>query len=270
VSINEDPERLNLKLHGGGWLIEVLPQMEQQSLYQRFKPGLEGSWQIIKTGMNLDNVEFRQALAVQPEVLACPSDEVRGPREDQFPFSVSTQVNGAPIAVATTSYKGNSGDGSFEFPPPQPLPGFWTYDPLVNCYRGTDCMGIFWRYSYYRGGVKIKEITDGTSNTILVGEASPEDGNSPAWSSDGDWATAGVQLNWDWRTAGECLDGSGNPNPGLATCWPRTRGFRSKHPGGVNFAMADGSVTFIGDSVDHLTFRALATRASDDLPGAYR
>jgi len=263
--VRSDPIRNSLKLSGAGWIVEALPQLEQQVLYARFKPFLDGNWYSKHTGLNANNADLRQAIQVQPEVLLCASNELRGPRSDQYPFSASGQIQGGPVAVAVTHYKGNAGDGAFEPSPPETPLGFWTYNPLANCYNRTDCYGIFWRTTYYRGGVKLKEITDGTSSTLLIGEASPEDGNSPAWSSDGDWAIAGVQLNWDWRSKGACLDGSGATNTGLRSCWPLMRGFRGKHPGGVQFAFVDGNVRFISDSIEHLTYRALSTRSGSEV-----
>ena len=266
-----DPERAGRKLSGAGWIVEVLPQLEEQALYDRFKPHLDLPWQILKQGMNANTPELRAAIQVQPEVLKCPSNEFGGPRDDQFPYQ-GDNVNGETVLVATTCYKGNAGDGPFEHvvAPHNTPPGFWTHDPIMRCYlSGDDCYGIFWRYTYRRNGVKIREITDGTSKTFLVGEASPEDGNSPAWSSDGDWAVTAVQINWDWRTSGNCLDGSGNLSFGQPQCWSQMRGFRSYHPGGVNFALADGSVTFISDDINHLTYRALSTKGWDEVIGDY-
>jgi prepilin-type N-terminal cleavage/methylation domain-containing protein/prepilin-type processing-associated H-X9-DG protein len=271
----DDPIRTARKLSGAGWIVEVLPQMEQQALFNRFKPFLDRPWMRLKQGMNANDVDLRLALQVQPEILLCPSNELRGPRDDQYPYSSSMEVTGGPIPVAVTHYKGNSGDGSFE-PNPAESPlgtrpyGFWTYNPPLNCYNRTDCFGIFWRATYHRDGVKMKEIVDGTTNTLLLGEASPEDGNSPAWSSDGDWAIAGVQLNWDWQSKGFCLDSGGSPNPGTRSCWPLMRGFRGKHPGGVNFAFADGNVRFISESIEHLTYRALSTRAGEEVVSDYQ
>jgi prepilin-type processing-associated H-X9-DG protein len=97
-----------------------------------------------------------------------------------------------------------------------------------------------WRFTYWRGGVKLREVTDGTSKTFLIGEASPVDGNSPAWSSEGDWAVTGVGINFDWESYAACLP--------AGACWWNMRGFRSYHAGGVQFAMVDGSVHFISDS----------------------
>jgi prepilin-type N-terminal cleavage/methylation domain-containing protein len=255
-----------LRLHGGGWIVEILPQLEQQSLYNQFKPGLTptASWQA-KTGMNLNEANFRVALATQPSVLSCPANEFGGARDDQYPYGAASQIVGAPVRVATTCYKGNAGDGQFEFVQPDAPAGFWTYSPAVNCYNGTDCLGIFWRRSYYRKGMKLREITDGLSNTLFIGESSPEDLNSPAWSSDGDWAVTGVQLNWDWKSKGQCVSNAGVVTMGQQSCWSNIRGFRSLHPTGVNFSLVDGSVRFLSDSIEHATYRALSTRSADDV-----
>ncbi len=45
-------------------------------------------------------------------------------------------------------------------------------------------------------------------------------------------------------------------------------GFRSLHPGGGNFAMADGSVRFIKDSINVPIYRALGTRATGEVVSA--
>jgi prepilin-type N-terminal cleavage/methylation domain-containing protein/prepilin-type processing-associated H-X9-DG protein len=266
TGMTTDPLRKDKKLSGAGWIVEVLPQLEQQALYSQFKPFLDKPWLALKQGMNANDPGLRKAIQSQPEVLLCPSNELRGPRDDQYPYSDGRFVVGAPVPVAVTHYKGNAGDGAFEFASQRQPAGFWTYNPLINCYiSGVDCFGIFWRYTYYRGGVKLKEITDGTSNTLFVGETSPEDGNSPAWSSDGDWAITGVEINWDWKSSADCMDSSGNPNPGAANCWSQMRGFRGYHPGGNSFAFVDGSVKFLSNNISHQTFRALSTKASGDL-----
>jgi prepilin-type processing-associated H-X9-DG protein len=45
-------------------------------------------------------------------------------------------------------------------------------------------------------------------------------------------------------------------------------GFRSRHPGGANFLFADGSVKFIKNSIDYLTYRSLGTRANSEVVSA--
>jgi prepilin-type N-terminal cleavage/methylation domain-containing protein/prepilin-type processing-associated H-X9-DG protein len=257
-------------LDGGGWIVRVLPFLEEQSIYDQFditNGGVNGDWNDRnRLGMNHRDPAFRQALASQPTVLVCPSDDAGGPRDNQFPYTDGTRVprnaDGSLPTVATTCYKGNAGDGHFEFDAsfaPQP-PGLYTYNPLFQCYTGDDCVGLFWRTTYLRGGVKTQQVIDGTSKTFMIGEASPEDTNSAAWSSDGDWAIAAIELNWDARTAG-CFSG----NSGARECWTRTRGFRSKHPGGANFAYVDGSVAFINQDINPLLYRARSTRRGGEV-----
>jgi len=276
ISQPPDPTRAARKLSGAGWIVEVLPQMEEQALYDRFKPYLDKQWPLLRQGMNANVPELRTALAQQPQILLCPSDEYAVPRENQYPYSNTTEVPGAPVLVAVTCYKGNAADTAFERSDDQPPfndpPGYWSGGPTfpsqkMDCHFAIDCFGIFWRFTYHRGGVKLREITDGTSNTFLIGEASPVDENSAAWSSEGDWAVTGVQINFDWMNSGACRTAAGEPSAGA--CWWNMRGFRSYHPGGVNFAMADGSVQFISDSIDHRTYRAISSRAGDEVVSEY-
>jgi prepilin-type N-terminal cleavage/methylation domain-containing protein/prepilin-type processing-associated H-X9-DG protein len=272
--INEppDPLRTARKLDGSGWIVQTLPYFEEQALFDRFKPFLDKQWPFLMQGMNANNPDLRTALAVQPAVLLCPSDQFPGPRSDQYPYSDSMQVTGAPVTVAVTCYKGNAGDTAYtnsdDVPPFNTPVGYWSGGPeytatgqKMDCHYAVDCFGIFWRFTYHKGGVKIKEITDGTTHTFLIGEASPVDGNSPAWSCEGDWATTGIGINFNWEAYAACVP--------AGTCWWDMRGFRSSHPGGVHFAFADGSVRLIPDNIDHPIYRALSTRKKGDSTGEY-
>ena len=137
--------------------------------------------------------------------------------------------------------------------------------------------GIFYRNSHTR----MAEVTDGSSKTIMVGEH--------AWANaQGIWAGA--------ISGGICLRGQLNPCPGSgAASYPASTlvqshshlnntttdtdggldDFSSMHPGGSNFAFADGSVRFLlsvpSDNADgsyapeSLIFQAMGTRANSEI-----
>jgi prepilin-type processing-associated H-X9-DG protein len=77
--------------------------------------------------------------------------------------------------------------------------------------------------------------------------------HSAALFADGDWATCGNPLNYLIVPEQESLI---KPPP----FWMAARGFKSMHPGGAHFVMADGSVHFITDGIDHNLYRGLSTR----------
>ena len=63
---------------------------------------------------------------------------------------------------------------------------------------------------------------------------------------------------------GSCLcNAQTNPSGDLARCimnWHVTWGFKSNHPGGVSFALTDGSVRFVSETIDHRTYQYLGCR----------
>jgi prepilin-type processing-associated H-X9-DG protein/prepilin-type N-terminal cleavage/methylation domain-containing protein len=143
--------------------------------------------------------------------------------------------------------------------------------------------GAFYRNSLTR----LTDITDGTSNTILVGEK--------AWSTaNGTWCGAvsgGVIVRGQYNPCQPVVPGASFPAATLVLSHAHLNNalndpdgsagmddFGSKHPGGSNFLFADGSVHFLrsipADNPDGsytpegLIFQALGTRADDDVvPG---
>jgi len=127
---------------------------------------------------------------------------------------------------------------------------------------------------------KISNITDGTSNTFLMGERTGGDkiyaGTRQitvpavlAATNGGGWGDPLLGENW---LAGAVRGAIGHPIPegGCAiNCTNfRGQGFHGFHTGGAQFVMADGSVQFNSESVDAFTFAARITREKGEVASA--
>ena len=102
-----------------------------------------------------------------------------------------------------------------------------------------DSLGVF----FYRSKVKIAQIVDGTSNTLLLGE---RDGlcEAAAW--------AGVRNANGWGGSG-IYTLFGNSSGEINSAGSCVTLFSSQHPGGAVFAFADASVHFLADGIDSST-----------------
>ena len=96
------------------------------------------------------------------------------------------------------------------------------------------------------------DITDSTSNTFMVGEDIPE---TNRWSG---WAFVNHPNNTCAIPPNTLVSPATNM-PYSEWDWQNVWSFKSRHPGGLNFAYADGHVQFIRNSIPLLTYRALAT-----------
>ena len=122
------------------------------------------------------------------------------------------------------------------------------------------------------GRTAMRDIADGTSNTLLAGES--------AWNFEDYLFTStpcSGQVRWGfsyWSSpyplaTAFSTRGVFNPKK-MAGDSTRLAAFRSEHAGGqVNFVFCDGSVKFLSDSMDHAVLDALATRAGGEVVGAY-
>ncbi len=162
-----------------------------------------------------------------------------------------------------------------------------------------------------QNGVRITDITDGTSNTAAMSESilgaggenvpggSPPPGDERtvykylgfSGTLPGDTTCGGTPLSWNGANHRQFMWASGEPRcvsynhyyPPNAKAFdcvanhPGLPGFmavgykaaRSRHTGGVNLLLGDGSVRFVRDSVDPIAWRAASTRAGGEVPGDF-
>jgi hypothetical protein len=99
------------------------------------------------------------------------------------------------------------------------------------------------------------KITDGTSNTFMIGEVVSEMDIHTSWPYNNNaCGTCGIGPNS--KTTAGAFYGNGD--------WPNVYSFRSKHTGGLHFALADGTVRWISDSIPIAMYRALASIAGNE------
>ncbi len=114
--------------------------------------------------------------------------------------------------------------------------------------------GVMWR-SDYLNPIRYQNITDGLSNTFLVGEDLPALNLWCSWPyANNAYGTCAIPPNYTYQDP---------------SWWPNTHSFRSAHPAGLNFALCDGSTHFINAGIDLATYRALATRAGGEPPSDF-
>jgi prepilin-type N-terminal cleavage/methylation domain-containing protein len=237
------------------WMARLLPYVEQDNLFKQAyawatqPPGYPNTpytwWPWGDFWANYATAKPNPALSVVVPFYKCPSD--------WRPLTAVDGNGGSPVMiVAFTSYEGVSGSPSGDYQHPAPNAG---------------SNGIF----YHSSTTKIADITDGTSNTLMVGERPPS-----------------VDLYYGWWFAGAGWDGSGTGDVVLGAqetsyaaalgCPAKYVGYQygtvgdncdqvhnwSLHTGGANWLLADASVHWL-PYADASIIPALSTKNGNEV-----
>jgi prepilin-type N-terminal cleavage/methylation domain-containing protein/prepilin-type processing-associated H-X9-DG protein len=123
-----------------------------------------------------------------------------------------------------------------------------------------------------KGPVLMKDITDGTSTTLMVSEVAGRPQRWELGSADPDQQILGGPWSAPANLVelGGNLMGVGEDSPGIINRSNNQQPY-SFHPGGVNGLFADGSVRFLGSNLDVRTLAGLVSRAGGEVikPGDY-
>jgi type II secretory pathway pseudopilin PulG len=261
AEINRGPGR-----NGKGWMVDILPSMEEQAAHDliiaQYLGDFAPSPAMPNAGGGMGNLKIRDIMLTQFSWLSCPSDPSAVPSAGQYYWGARPDIApGQVIRKSTNSYKAVIGDSILcnhdsHIRDCSSTP-FVDFASRPDHHDKLSANGLFYRNTYARP-VSLKKATDGTSKTLMVGECVVEqDRHSAAFFADGDWGTCGIPLNYFVIGASEAE---------MRLRWNEMRGFKSLHPGGAQFVVADGSVHFVTESISTDAYRALATRAGGDTP----
>ncbi len=223
-----------------GWIL-ILPYLEQDVVAKKWNPKLTRASTDDSDGDGYTNASLQK---MQIPTFTCPSMAPPGGGSDNGSIYPATE-NRAP-----SSYMFSAGTPS-------------CYAVAYGTYQTQACDGVIipirnkkysddpsQRDQWGNSQTTLTTISDGTSNTFLAGE--------------GDFKPAGVPSNygpvWAYGYLYNWTGTMGGLNKREATTQANYGTFRSEHGGGAHFVMADGSVQFIRDSIDPITFAALGTR----------
>jgi len=238
----------------GGWIFNILPFIDQQNVYA-LQMGLTGSAKataastMLSTPLAVLNCPSRRQLALYP------TWETSSSLSSDSAFGAGAM----PTTVAKTDYACNGGDAFIDpsvFGGPQ---GPATYAAGTSTAAqtnwqtiGNTATGVMYAGSQISMGL----ITDGASNTYLLGEKSLNVDAYLAGTDQGDNENAYMGDNGDICRWGGPNNSLAQDAPGVAT-W---QSYGSAHPSGFGVALCDGSVRVISFFIDMTTHGRLANR----------
>jgi prepilin-type N-terminal cleavage/methylation domain-containing protein/prepilin-type processing-associated H-X9-DG protein len=217
--------------NGFSWIAKTLPFFEQQNLHNQLNFNLP-----LHTGDPLDPTTNWGVIQTVIPSLLCPSDPTRAVRNDLArwwawpaePVPTQPVSQGGPTAV--TTYMGNQGDWFDTVPPDAPFE------------RSPD------------QSVGFRDVLDGTANVLLLMERSPSWSPWCSWAAgNGVWALTRYPINSPRRVW---------PMPNSVEQGGVKYASISLHPGGIQVAMVDGSVQFLSENMDFITYQNLGHMAN--------
>ena len=229
--------------------VSILPHIEQQGIYDSFD-----------FGQPINHANNQTAVATPVATYICPSD----PQGSSPILDNRTQTDKNPAQSHGLWYAPSMGPLHDRYPGGA---------GCVYCDAGHDsycCQGQDFAsgngdfsamFRRWPGGVPFAAVHDGLSSTIMLGETLPAHSVfNGAYMQNFPGCATHIPLNNMISDDGiDSIGASGVAN------WQHTMGFKSVHPGGAHFAMGDGSVHFIRETIDYKLLNERGTRAGGEV-----
>ncbi len=261
-------------IRGASWITRLLPMIDQAAAYNQMV--FTGTDWTMQNGNPNKNWAITSTLRVA--ALNCPSSVL--PQTRTQTSSAGTTALGAPASLTyqVGNYVGIA--GSYDDPVNGanccPTPSTWTgyyrsnYNGMIVASNGT--------YGAARPA-KMSDVTDGSSNTIIVGEQSAADPSCSrsdkdcrAGNHDGGAWSGGAGGDTDWWLNMTIIRAPINSTQGVngdeQPYYRHTR-ITSLHTGGAHLLFADGAVRFLSNNMDYLTLERIASRNDGAVVGEY-
>lgn len=221
------------------WGALILPFIEQAPLHDQLNVGGR------RIAADLTNTTTLVSMQTPINTFKCPSDVA--PDVNNQAYRQLRNTAGTNVDVATSNYVGTNSVGDV------------IINGLLGGVSGGTSAGGHQGLFQENSAVRFRDILDGASNTLLFGERrwQHKDSTTGAFVVDGAANVYGVQqtttgtvssLNqWISSAVGTSR---GRINYGLGVQHVANSSFSSYHPGGAQFALADGSVKFVTETVE--------------------
>jgi prepilin-type N-terminal cleavage/methylation domain-containing protein/prepilin-type processing-associated H-X9-DG protein len=267
------------KIYNHSGFIGLLPYLEQDNLFKQYNYQFVGSSRLSSGTTAVLGPDGPSGYTSNPnrvvgqtylKVFTCPSDNAPPEQNTNVPGT-----NNAYERYATRRSNYLLSSGAYQ---DYTTPTWASYDRLRRGVFGND------------GSAGLRNIKDGTSNTIAIGESRQTHGSSnygPWWGNGLHTAVFGMGIPYGsadpTASCAPCWKPNYNfyPNPGCQSCNGITStsssqlgmqyawGFGSNHGASTNFVFCDGSVRGISDSIDTGTWFALVTPDGGEVVGNF-